>query len=116
MNNNSFYNLERGHKYHDVTELEDFNITTDIPISFNYLDEKYLYDGYFRLTDDGCLRFKYCTKINDIFHTREFDDLETIDDLVDIIDNQFSELIWVNTEEGDDEECDDEEGDDDDEE
>lgn len=107
MARNDFYDLQRGIRYYEFDYLEDYNHRTDIDISFNYLNDELLYDGYFRINPDGTLRFKYCTKTEEheeasVFRIREFDNIRTIEELMDIIENQIYHLLWVSREVNDD--------------
>ncbi len=118
INNNPYKinDLSKGIKYYNADLLEDYNEKTDIPFNFTYNyknKEKYQFDAYFRITDDETLKFVYNTKIDDIYHCREFEDLESLKDLKNIFKNQIYELIAVNSGDEDEEEEDEEDEDDD---
>ena len=108
VNNLNYINdIGLGVKYYDDGLLEDFDKKKDVPFNFtyNYKDKIYKIDAYIRHNDkddDDTLKFVYNTKIDDKYHCREFEDLDSIDDINDILEEQIYELIAVNT--GDDDE------------
>ena len=110
INNNpqDINNLSKGIKYYNSDLLEDYNEDTDIPFNFTYNyknKEEYQFDAYLRIDyEEDTMRFVYNTKIDDKYYCREFEDLESLDDLNDIFEEQIYELIAVNT--GDEEEDD----------
>jgi len=100
INNNPYKinDLSKGIKYYNADLLEDYNEKTDIPFNFTYNYKGiFSFDAYFRITDDETLRFVYNTKIDDKYHCREFEDLDCIDDINDILEEQIYELIALNT-------------------
>ena len=107
INNNTLNikDLSAGVKYHPQEELEEFDEETDISLNFTFefKDVNYLFDAYFHINEDNSFNFFYNTKIGDKYHSRIFEDLESIDDLKDIFDEQIEELLWTNTEGGEDE-------------